>query len=361
MKRFSKGILVLYLTAVVVLLVSMVLAIQDRSKDFIFSHELHLVDVGADCTTCHARAEESQKSGDNNLPTKESCLECHDGDIAPDDCQVCHKDPENPVAFENPLRRIIFSHKNHVARKIECVDCHQGLGETDFASPANLPKMADCQTCHNGTKAEDECTLCHPQPVPKPVSHDLSWIKNHKEYAREDMASCAGCHDRENDCQRCHQGDNLAQITHPLNYLYTHFLDIKGKERECDVCHDQQSFCDDCHQGRGIMPLSHSSLDWANRTLGDGGKHTDAAVRDIEYCASCHDTEGTDPSCLRCHVDFDGRRGNDANPHGPGFGGRMGEGPWHDDDGYLCFDCHTNTHRAGDRFCGYCHGEEDED
>jgi hypothetical protein len=34
-------------------------------------------------------------------------------------------------------------------------------------------------------------------------------------------------------------------------------------------------------------------------------------------------------------------------------------GPWHSDPGYFCFQCHTNTSRSGQGFCGYCHGGDE--
>jgi hypothetical protein len=32
------------------------------------------------------------------------------------------------------------------------------------------------------------------------------------------------------------------------------------------------------------------------------------------------------------------------------------EGPWHEDAGYFCYQCHVSTASPGVGFCGYCHG-----
>ncbi len=96
------------------------------------------------------------------------------------------------------------------------------------------------------------------------------------------------------------------------------------------------------------MPLNHSSASWL---IDHGG----AARSNIEDCASCHDN--SDPTCARggCHSDADGIKGTDARLHIIG-GPVASHGPWHSDEGFYCYQCHVNTHQAGQGFCGYCHG-----
>ena len=79
----------------------------------------------------------------------------------------------------------------------------------------------------------------------------------------------------------------------------------------------------------------------------------------MESCASCHDAEGADPTCVTCHMDADGVKGTDARTHAKGF--RAGEqGSWHSDPGANCFTCHSDANARvggikGQGFCGYCH------
>ena len=99
---------------------------KDRSKITIFSHASHVDVLEFDCETCHENASESGVSGDNLLPKMEVCMNCHDGETAPEECEFCHQDTDNPVAFENPEREIIFNHQYHLeTESLECDHCHK--------------------------------------------------------------------------------------------------------------------------------------------------------------------------------------------------------------------------------------------
>jgi hypothetical protein len=111
----------------------------------------------------------------------------------------------------------------------------------------------------------------------------------------------------------------------------------------------------------GAVPKSHSQPNFV--TLGvntGGGIHADIARRDIEKCQSCHDVQGADPVCLKCHYDNDGIKGTNPRTHEPGF---MSDenGYWHTTSTANCYVCHTDPNARpnginGVGFCGYCHG-----
>jgi hypothetical protein len=109
-----------------------------------------------------------------------------------------------------------------------------------------------------------------------------------------------------------------------------------------------------------FKPASHD--DPAFKTFGvgsGGGNHAALAKRDIESCASFHDPQGADPTCIVCHVDSDGIKGNNPKTHPLGFM-RVENGNWHSDRGAVCFVCHTDPNSLGQQqrgtgFCGYCH------
>jgi hypothetical protein len=109
-----------------------------------------------------------------------------------------------------------------------------------------------------------------------------------------------------------------------------------------------------------FKPATHLQAGFVAIGVGSGGgMHGTLAKRDIESCASCHDTEGADPVCITCHMDPDGIKGNDPKSHARGF--MMGEkGSWHSDPGSPCYTCHTDANARvdglrGRGFCGYCH------
>ena len=156
----------------------------------------------------------------------------------------------------------------------------------------------------------------------------------------------------------------VLQNVHSLNYIFTHGFDARSKKLECYTCHDQKTYCNDCHAGNanGIRskPAWHNSPGYTTFGRGSGGGiHAQYAKREIETCASCHDTQGTDPVCTLCHMDNDGIKGTDPKTHDKDFGSNSGHGIWHTDDGAICLNCHTDigakTKKAGVGFCGYCH------
>ena len=212
--------------------------------------------------------------------------------------------------------------------------------------------MPVCMRCHDGVRAESGCALCHQSRQTLADIHPSVWKHQHAEQAVLDPDWCAACHQQEKFCIDCHRGDNLTGDIHDLNYRFTHGLDAQGKESDCSRCHDRRAFCNECHDSENRMPLAHSTISWL-------AEHGAAARRDIENCASCH--EADDPTCARsgCHRDSDGLRGTDPRFHSSDPGRFDSHGPWHGDDDYFCFTCHTSTHQPGAGFCGYCHGDGD--
>ena len=314
------------------------------TSSLIFDHRLHTVEQSIDCTVCHEKVASSRKAQDRNLPAMEVCGGCHDTD---DDklCGQCHRDPEDPVAVELPAPTVKFSHERHLKDRVDCATCHGPIVEEPV-----IPVMATCMKCHNGLKAESDCALCHEGKQTLGDMHPAGWRHAHAEQATLDREWCATCHTNQKFCLDCHRGDNLTGEIHSLNYQFTHGLDAQGKESDCARCHDRRTFCNDCHESQNRMPLAHSTLAW--RT-----EHSQAARKDIENCASCHDQ--ADPTCARsgCHRDSDGIRGTDPRFHATDPGRFDTHGPWHNDDSYFCFNCHASNHRMGEGFCGYCHGD----
>jgi hypothetical protein len=316
--------------------------------DLTFSHALHVGEMEIGCAECHAGVAASALASDRNVPGHDVCASCHDDAVA-SECGLCHADPENPTPVPVPEREVVFSHRGHLEREMACGDCHRDVADADRPSPRHMPDMPLCARCHDGRSAPDECTLCHSDTAGLARrAHPEGWMRAHKYRAAQDDAGCRPCHRTTDACLECHEGDNLVQTSHPLNYRFFHAQEAKGKEKECAVCHANPTFCNTCHDREEIMPLNHSGASWPDRG------HGIEAVRDLESCAACHDE--ADPTCLRCHTDFDDVRGTDPNIHGPGFSSERGKGPWHDDRSAVCYRCHNaGSILLGTGFCEYCH------
>lgn len=359
-----------------------------------FSHSLHYELTG--CEDCHSSVPASTSLKDRLLPNHENCSDCHDVDDE-NECETCHKN-ENYEMLMQKTSSLIFNHKIHYDRGMECESCHQGLSEVDysFESAMLIPPMENCAECHNETNiASNACESCHiltnnliPQTHLK-----ADYIRSHKFFAWESGANCLMCHNN-STCQECHVATNVITetnlpddfyqpympgngITGPkqqvlmkvhgdLNYRYSHSIEAKGRSAECQTCHQIETFCAGCHAAEnrdfatdGILPATHLLPTFKTIGVGTGGgDHAVLARRDIESCISCHDVQGADPTCITCHLDSDGIKGTNPKTHLSDFM-RDEKGDWHDSMGSVCYNCHTsanpNSLQSGG-FCNYCHG-----
>lgn len=367
---------------------------EDRATKIKFSHKLH-IENEINCEDCHILAANSESSDDKLLGDHNSCGLCH-GDKIDNDCEFCHVQKENYEGFINPVRELQFSHQKHMElENVNCTTCHRGLQNTDYASSSNMPSMMDCNLCHDNTRASNICENCHTDfaTLIPPDHKSQDFLKDHKRLVRVGAmeTNCSTCHD-ESFCQQCHDGSSLIkfgknglmgdfstkfkrrdspdelrlQFVHDLNYRFTHSIDAKSKQSDCYSCHNRETFCSECHQAGGnitqksFKPLWHNDANFKTFGVGSGGgKHAQLAKKEIESCASCHDVEGADPTCIQCHIDNDGVRGTNPKTHKSGFM-RDEKGIWHVTNSANCYVCHThpNASTSGNKngpFCNYCH------
>lgn len=368
---------------------------EEKAKFLKFSHQKHVKDVGVDCETCHQDIVTNEKLGERVIPGHPACQSCHEDELK-NKCTFCHYSDQPERVSVTPLRDLNFNHKNHVTdRKMQCLVCHVGVDSAELASDVAGPRMNSCTTCHNGSIAANQCENCHRNLASLyPESHVREdFKKDHKKYARLNVmdAECQSCH-TDNFCAQCHDGASVTKLSqgkmigmisprtlgndkakalagqsvHDLNYLYTHGLDSKARTSDCATCHDAKTFCNDCHENGsqalgGTLPASHKVPGFVIRGGygSGGGRHASLAKNNIEQCASCHDAEGAEPTCVFCHSDNDGIKHTDPKTHDSGFMSTV-HGDWHSNPGATCFVCHTDPNARpngvkGRGFCGYCH------
>jgi len=377
--------------------------IQNHSKVIKFDHKLHVTDNGIACKDCHTSAVKSVSAKDNLNPVHNDCASCHDVNDQKN-CNTCHFEGKykkvKPSSFE-----LSFSHNFHVESQNQaCENCHTGLDKVKYAkeSAGEFPRMENCYTCHDMQKATNNCEACHTNLTNLTPKDHLkpNFLNEHKVVfgVSSSNNNCMMCHS-DNFCQVCHSpvnysGDNtkenfyapyytkegvtrtdrasLQKLTtvHQINYKFNHGLDANHKGFECKTCHDPVTFCSSCHMNEGdnltgVMPQSHLKPGFT--TLGvntGGGLHSELARKDIESCQSCHDVQGSDPTCVKCHFDNDGVKGTNPKTHEAGFMSDE-KGIWHDTPGAVCYTCHNDANARpngirGVGFCGYCHGNENE-
>ncbi|HNN94607.1 MAG TPA: cytochrome c3 family protein [Pseudomonadota bacterium] len=381
-----------------------------------FSHRRHLA-RGSDCLVCHAAAATSLSSRDNLLPTEAACRGCHPiersrpfgpifaaNSAPPSACATCHVgfpsqpaldgqpsiaagvDPATLIArVDLPPPALQFNHRLHIEKQLPCATCHGDLSQVDLATREQLPTMALCLRCHDGSRrgagrAADRCATCHPaQPggllqvqlasgVLRPSGglrgddHAATdFRQSHGRVAQSGPDYCSNCH-RESYCLRCHNAAAKPFDLHGGNYIARHAVDARRNQPDCSTCHRQQSFCLGCHQRLAVSdhatlpgqpatsaffparPRSFHPTGWSSATGGAANNlHAEEARRSQRSCTSCH----REDTCLACHSTLsDSRVPGGANPHPPDWvrGGRCraiaSQNP------RVCLKCHRDSDSA---------------
>jgi len=276
-----------------------------------------------------------------------------------------------------PHANLRFTHKKHLARNIQCGQCHGQIDQLELATRDQLPRMAGCFTCHNMSgaaqgEAKGECTSCHlTRPdgrllqafstgdlVPPRwlfnAGHTPDWIERHKTVAADNSAFCGSCHST-NYCTDCHDGKVRNRKVHPNDWLSMHPQAAKQDNPRCVSCHQEQTFCADCHRRTGAARDAPSGnrptgrrfhpppAEWTTAPR-SAKHHAWEAERNLNACVSCH----TERDCATCHATKGLSGGQGVNPHPIGFEGKcktaLSRNP------RPCYVCH----QSNDSFLGAC-------
>ena len=121
-----------------------------------YSHAKHAGELGIDCRYCHSNVE---KSGFANLPTAQTCMNCHKI-IKPNSplLAVVRKSYETnqPVPWVQIHRVpdfVYFNHSVHIARGVSCVECHGQINQMEVVGEAKSLTMGFCFECHRNPAA----------------------------------------------------------------------------------------------------------------------------------------------------------------------------------------------------------------
>jgi hypothetical protein len=359
-----------------------------------FNHKKHVKELQLQCKACHPGAYTSEVATDRILPKPaDSCDACHDvdhsdldhvkaGEDAISQCKFCHLGAAAgvggkvaPVVLPAPNLR--FNHKKHLARNIQCGQCHGQVGELELATRDQMPRMAGCFTCHNMSgaargDAKGTCTTCHLTQVDGRLqtafssgsllpprwlhasAHDADWIERHKLVAADDSQFCGSCHTSK-DCTDCHDGRVRPRKVHPNDWLSMHPQAARQDNPRCSSCHQEQTFCADCHRRTGVARDAAGGnraagrrfhpppAVWSNAPRGPM-HHAWEAARNLNACVSCH----TERDCTTCHATKGLAGGQGVNPHPTGFRDKCGLALRRNPR--PCLVCHASS----DAFVGMC-------
>jgi hypothetical protein len=335
-----------------------------------FNHKKHVKELKQSCKVCHAAAFTSDSVDDRLIPKPaETCDACHDVDHSDRNHVKAGKDPDGQCAFchtsfgtgptPQPLPMVLpranmhFTHVKHLARNIQCAQCHGQIEELELATRSALPRMAGCFTCHNMSgaaqgEAKGTCTTCHltlpdgrlqtafttgmlePPRWLHQAGHTPDWLERHKMIAADDSAFCGSCHTA-SYCTDCHDGKVRPRNVHPNDFLSMHPQAARQDNPRCVSCHQLQTFCADCHRRTGVARDVASDArasgrrfhpppsEWTNAPRGPN-HHAWEAARNLNACVSCH----TERDCATCHATKGINGGMGVNPHPSGFSSKCG-------------------------------------
>jgi hypothetical protein len=356
-----------------------------------FNHKKHVQELRMSCKSCHVGVTSSSASSDSLLPKpQDSCDSCHDVDHRDLNAVVAGTEPGGQCTFchlgedagkDGRVARVVipspnlkFDHAKHLARNIDCGNCHGAVGELELATRDQLPRMAGCFQCHamggpSEGDAKGACTTCHlvdmsgrlssqfaTGPLLPPdwlhlAGHTPDWIQRHKTVAANDSQFCASCH-KEEECADCHDGRVRNRKVHPNDWITMHATSARLDNPRCTSCHQLTSFCADCHRRVGVTrdgPLANRPAggrfhpEPAQWTYAPRGSlhHAWEAQRNLNACVSCH----SERDCATCHATRGVVSGGAGiNPHPAGFASNCGT-PFARNP-RPCLVCHENGDRA---------------
>lgn len=165
-----------------------------------YSHALHAGQLGIDCRYCHSNVE---KSGVANLPTAQTCMNCHN-QVKKDSpllAVVRHSYETGEavpwVKIHQTPDYVYFNHAVHVNRGVSCVECHGKINEMEVVAHAKPLSMGFCLDCHRDPAGHvrekaDIFNLDSPTIASKSgieAAHKFLTDRNVKP-----PQSCSGCH-----------------------------------------------------------------------------------------------------------------------------------------------------------------------
>lgn len=180
--------------------------------DIKFSHVPHAA-AKVECLSCHTIYNKVGVTGNEMLPTMNTCITCHKAKNVPKgtDCATCHVNPN--IGSTKPA--------SHTALWLQ----------THGKNLSQATIQTSCNTCHT-VQSGNDCNSCHQRE--KPASHNSGWtLGAHSQAARANPQSCNTCHTQQ-QCLDCHTSQK------PWTHSGTWALGITGtanRPGHCVTCH----------------------------------------------------------------------------------------------------------------------------
>lgn len=129
-----------------------------------FSHRIHAGVRQISCMFCHDSVDRSSNAG---MPEVAKCLLCHHiilHEFPPIQKLHGYYDRGQPVPWVRVYRLMDYEHFNHemhLAKGIDCRECHGDVKAMDRITIVYTIDMGFCIDCHRRHGAPVDCTICH--------------------------------------------------------------------------------------------------------------------------------------------------------------------------------------------------------
>ncbi len=271
---------------------------EARDYQISFDHASHLARTtakGSDaCKTCH-KEEQLPEVGTarSTSPTMQTCTACHyhSTEVAEAKCTPCH------VSLRRfPLRPIEalagFSHQGNFVKE------HGRLAKNSAETCAQCHDQTFCANCHANATVPFRTEIRFPEKVETDFIHRGDYVSRHQIEAAADPAGCRKCHGSF-FCDSCHSQQNISHRNalsgrgphdpHPPGWATPGSGDFHGTAARqniitCAGCHDQQgpaNLCVTCHQVGGVARTNPHSPGFLS-------KHPRSDIRKNGMCIACH-------------------------------------------------------------------------
>lgn len=165
-----------------------------------YSHAIHAGQLGIDCRYCHSNVE---KSGVANLPTAQTCMNCHnqvkkDSPLLAVVRQSFATGESVPwVKIHQTPDYVYFNHAVHVNRGVSCWECHGQINEMDVVAHDKALSMGFCLDCHRDPaprlRPRDQVTNLDWRPASAAAARTQGDKFVH-DWNIKPPQSCSGCH-----------------------------------------------------------------------------------------------------------------------------------------------------------------------
>lgn len=169
-------------------------------QPILYSHRLHVGELGLDCRYCHSNVESSAHA---MVPPTQTCMGCHA--VIKKDSPMLEPLRESWATGKSvPWVRVhklpdhaYFDHSIHLAAGVGCVSCHGRVDQMDVVQVVEPISMQWCLDCHRDPRGHIRPPSVSVTDMTTPGPQDLEPLSREQIAASIEVQPpehCSGCH-----------------------------------------------------------------------------------------------------------------------------------------------------------------------